>query len=138
MSTAKEAILARIRAAQRDAPPAAPIPRGYRQQNDMDRATTQREFIEKVRDYRAEVHGAIPPARLPAVIAEICREHNVRQLAAPSDIPLDWLPEEIETCRDSPPLTSEELDQCDGVLTLLLRYRCGVCGQLSSSLTIGC
>src|SRR5262249_29402550 len=35
----------------------------------------------------------------------------------PGDLPPGWLPEEIEILRDSPPLTSDELDHCDGVLT---------------------
>ncbi len=117
MSTAKEDILARIRAAQRDAPVAAPIPRGYRQQNDMDRATIQREFIDKVRDYRAEVRSGVLATDLPAVITHICREQSVGKLVVPADLPLDWLPDEIEILRDSPPLTSDELDHCDGVLS---------------------
>jgi L-lactate dehydrogenase complex protein LldG len=51
------------------------------------------------------------------VIAEVCREHGVRRLAVPGDLPPGWLAVEIEMLRDNPPLTNDELDRCDGVLS---------------------
>jgi L-lactate dehydrogenase complex protein LldG len=117
MSNAKAEVLNRIRAVLTAAPSAGPIPRAYRVHSDGDPATIQLEFIEKVRDYRAEIHTELHPATLPVVIAEICREHQVRRLVAPSDLPPAWLPTEVEVLRDSPPLTHDELDHCDAVVS---------------------
>jgi L-lactate dehydrogenase complex protein LldG len=54
---------------------------------------------------------------LPGAILAICRERGVQRLAAPADLPADWLPSQVEIVRDAPPLSSEALELCDGVLT---------------------
>ena len=117
MSNARADILSHIRKILTDTPAAEPIPRGYRPHSDFDRPAIQKEFVDNVRDYRAEVCAEVLAPHLPTAIAKICRDHTVRRLAVPGDLPLGWLPEEIEILRDSPPLTSDELDHCDGVLT---------------------
>jgi L-lactate dehydrogenase complex protein LldG len=116
MSTARDAMLQTIHAALLGAPEPAPIPRGYRHQTDEDQVAILADFVDKVRDYRAEVRETTE-ADLPAAIAAVCRQHNVRRLVTPVDIPVTWVPEEVETLRDMPQLPNEELDRCDGVLT---------------------
>ncbi|PWT71951.1 MAG: lactate utilization protein C [Chloroflexi bacterium] len=118
MSNARDRILERVRAALRTAPPdAGPVvPRDYRQQSDVDQADIQAEFIAKVRDYQALVEE-VAEADLPGATLAICRERGVRRLAAPEDLPADWLPSQVEILRDAPSLTSEALELCDGVLT---------------------
>jgi L-lactate dehydrogenase complex protein LldG len=118
MSNARSEILDRIRSAQRgELETPQPTVRSYRLQSDADPAAIQRELIDKIRDYGAEVRADILAPDLPAVIAETCRKHSVRRLAVPGDLPPDWLPAECEILRDGPPLTSDELDHCDGVLS---------------------
>jgi L-lactate dehydrogenase complex protein LldG len=69
-----------------------------------------------VRDYQATVEE-VAEADLSDAILAICRQRRVRRLAVPVDLPADWLPSEVEIVRDAPPLTSEALELCDGVLT---------------------
>jgi L-lactate dehydrogenase complex protein LldG len=116
MSSAKDSILERVRAALRSAPDAGPIPRDYRHQSDADRALIQAEFVAKVRDYQAMVEE-VAEAELSGAILVICRERGVQRLAVPVDLPADWLPSQVEIVPDAPPLTSEALELCDGVLT---------------------
>jgi L-lactate dehydrogenase complex protein LldG len=118
MSNARDRILERVRAALRStSPDAGPVvPRDYRRQGDVDQAHIQAEFIAKVRDYQALVEE-VAEADLPQAALAICRERGIRRLAAPEDLPADWLPSQVEIRRDAPPLTSAALELCDGVLT---------------------
>jgi L-lactate dehydrogenase complex protein LldG len=116
MSSARDSILQRIQAALRSAPDAGPIPRDYRRQSDVDRTLIQAEFAAKVRDYQAMVEE-VAEAELSGAILVICRERGVQRLAVPVDLPADWLPSQVEIVTDAPPLTSEALELCDGVLT---------------------
>jgi L-lactate dehydrogenase complex protein LldG len=92
------------------------VPRDYRRQSDVDQADIQAEFIAKVRDYQALVEE-VADADLAEATLAICRERGVRRLAAPPDLPAGWLPSQVEIARDAPPLTTEALELCDGVLT---------------------
>jgi L-lactate dehydrogenase complex protein LldG len=114
--SAKEAVLARIRAALAGAPEVAPVPRTYRQRDERDRDTLLTEFVERLRDYKAHVER-IELAALPRAIAEACAHYQIRRLVVPTDVPTEWLPAGIEALRDDPPLANADLDQSDGVLT---------------------
>ncbi len=59
------------------------------------------------------------PDELPGAIEEALRRRGVRRLVVPPHLPKEWVPEDIETLRDSARLrlTNEELDGSDGVLT---------------------
>jgi L-lactate dehydrogenase complex protein LldG len=59
----------------------------------------------------------VAEAELSGAITVNCRERGVQRLAVPVDLPTDWLPSQVEIVTDNPPLTSEELELCDGVLT---------------------
>jgi L-lactate dehydrogenase complex protein LldG len=56
---------------------------------------------------------------LPREIAEALERRGIRQLVVPADLPEGWVPEGVETLRDAArsPLSNEELDQSDGVVT---------------------
>jgi L-lactate dehydrogenase complex protein LldG len=116
MSSAKDTILGRIRAALRSTPDVGPVPRDYSHHSDADRVLIQAEFIAKVRDYQAMVEE-VAEDELSGAILAICRERGVQRLAAPADVPAAWLPSQVEVVPDAPPLTSEALELCDGVLT---------------------
>jgi L-lactate dehydrogenase complex protein LldG len=114
--TAKEAILARIRAALDDAKESTPVPRAYQRRDERDRAAILGEFVDRLRDYRAEVER-VNPAQLRDAITAACVRYAIRRLALPADVPEDWIPSGVEALRDDPPLTISQLDQSDGVLT---------------------
>ncbi|GAA5190813.1 LUD domain-containing protein [Rugosimonospora acidiphila] len=111
MTDAKQEILARIRAALGDHPTPPPVPRDYRRALP-DGTDLVAMFAELAADYRATITRT-PAAELPAAIA---RAAAGRRLAVPAGIPADWIAG-LSTLPDDPPLTNEQLDQVDGVLT---------------------
>jgi L-lactate dehydrogenase complex protein LldG len=115
--SAKEAILARIRAALAGAPEAPAIPRAYRMSDDRDPHMLVAELIDRLRDYKATVERIEGTERLPAAIAAACARYGIHRLVVPNDMPAEWIPEGIEALRDDPPLANDALDASDGVLT---------------------
>lgn len=114
--SAKDAILARIRVALANAPEVAPVIRAYRQRDERSRAEIIVELIDRLRDYKANV-DQVAMAALPAAIAASCARYGIRRIVVPNDAPAEWIPAAVEALRDDPPLTNEQLDQSDGVLT---------------------
>ena len=120
MSTAKEAILARISSALADVPPGetsddVPLPRLYRSADESPRDHIIEQFVERVTEYKAKV-SRVSAAELPRAIAEACRARGVNRLAVPADLPAGWAPEGIALIRD-PGLTIDQLETSDGILT---------------------
>jgi L-lactate dehydrogenase complex protein LldG len=123
-STARDQILARIRAANRsggdtDAAYAA-LSRGYlRAHHD---AGITGLFAERAADYRAVVER-VPEAELAAVIARVLAARSASvpgPFVIPAGLPGDWLaglPGEITLARDEPPFPAAELDRMSGVVT---------------------
>ena len=122
MSTAREEILARIRAAT--GVPAAPaevdaayaaLPRGYlRAHHDADIVAL---FAERAADYRAVVER-VGIGELPGAVAGVLS--GVSRFLVPSGLPASWLaalPDEERVVRDDPPLSALELDKVAGVVT---------------------
>ena len=135
MTGSKEAILARIRAANRGANGAvaahrepadadaayAALPREYRRaHHDPASADIAGLFAERVADYRAVVER-VPEPGLAAVIARILTERAAAgPFVVPDGLPPGWLaalPPAVELARDTPPLPAAELDQVAGVVT---------------------
>ena len=116
MSAARDEILARIRDALADGPPAVPVPREYRQTMPTGLDVVEL-FAERVADYRATVHRTT--ARdLPSAIASVLAARGIRRLVVPDGLPVGWLEASAaEPLRDDPPLTVHTLDEADGVLT---------------------
>ena len=74
-------------------------------------------FAERVADYRATV-SVIRPAALPQAIADSLDARQVRRIVVPSGLPSAWMAvAAVELVADEPPLTKEQLDQVDGVIT---------------------
>lgn len=122
LPSARDVVLQRIRAALRDVPTdgdAVVIPRTYRQDDPALRAEIVAQFIARLREYKAIVQETTAAA-LPVAIAAACARRGVRQLAVPADLPPDWLPAGITLRYDEPPLSNEQLDASDGVLTACL------------------
>lgn len=121
--SAREEILERIRRATEDVPPGerpgdVEIERGYRHADDSPEEEIVARFAETVAEYRATVHR-ITEEELPGAIADALQRRGVRRLVVPESVPEEWMPQNVEPLRDSQssPLTVEQLDASDGVLT---------------------
>jgi L-lactate dehydrogenase complex protein LldG len=115
-SAAKSSIIRAIRAALTSTTEVAPITRAYTQRDERQRSAIIEEFVERLADYKAHVDRA-DSATLSASIANACERYGIQRLAAPADVPDDWLPAGAEVLRDAPALSYPALDDCDAVLT---------------------
>ena len=119
MSAARDAILARIRAAREDGEPepvASEPPRGYRAHGETSAQALVEQLVERLLEYRASVRRATEMS-LDAAIGAALQERGVRRLVVPADLPNEWLPKELRILRDSGKLSPNEVGECDGVLT---------------------
>jgi L-lactate dehydrogenase complex protein LldG len=114
--SAKEAILARIRAATANAPEPPPVPDDFRERDERDRASILEDFIDRLVDYKAIVTRT-DDASLPQAIVDACQQQGIIQLVVPADLPSRWIPSGVKVLRDDPPLTIAQLDESSGVLT---------------------
>jgi L-lactate dehydrogenase complex protein LldG len=123
VATAKETMLWRIRQATSDvpeeeAPEDVMVEREYREEDDAAREEIVARFAERTAEYNAEVHR-VAKDELPGAILEALERRGVKRLVIPPYLPEEWIPEGLETLRDSADsrLTEQELDESDGVLT---------------------
>ncbi|GAA4957161.1 LUD domain-containing protein [Yinghuangia aomiensis] len=117
--SAREEILARVRAAVADLPdePVA-VPRGYLRHapgvDPADREAVLTLMIERLEEYGADVHRA-SAAEMPSSLAAALPAGRV---VVPAGIPERWLSRwGGEPVSDEPPLSKEQLDRVDAVLT---------------------
>jgi L-lactate dehydrogenase complex protein LldG len=136
--TAREEVLARIRAALADGPASDPaarasghadpaalangpagdpaVPRAYlRSHADGDLTDL---FAERVADYRAVV-SRVTVAGVPAAIASAATALGLAEVIAAPGLPPSWLPDVagVRWLADDPPLTVEALDRCGAAVT---------------------
>ena len=123
MTSAREEILRRVRRATHDVPKDerpedVPVERGYRKKDEAPRNAIVERFAERVAEYEATVHR-VNESDLPREIAEALKRRGVRKLVVPAGLPEGWVPEDVEVSRDAAhsPLSNEELDRSDGVLS---------------------
>jgi L-lactate dehydrogenase complex protein LldG len=127
--TAKDQILARIRAAVGDpgragiAAAYAALPREYlRAHHDAGTVDIVDLFAERVADYRAVVER-VPESDLPSAVARtLAARAKVApgSFVVPTGLPPEWLtalPAAVELAQDEPLLSAAELDQMAGVVT---------------------
>ncbi len=111
--SARDAVLARARAALRDRPhpparPPAPTPA------DASPAELAALFAERAGEYTARIHRAAANAVADAVGAALAAR-AADEVAAPADLPASWLPPGVRVLpADLPP---RELDRAGGALT---------------------
>ncbi len=121
-SGARAEVLARVRSALGEPPPAVPpVPRAYRAADaagpvDLDL------LVDRLRDYRALVRtgrsGSVPDLLIDAV-----RERGARSLVVPPGLPAAWLdalvagPGDDGLVVDDGSVTAADLDSLDGVVT---------------------
>jgi len=114
VSAAREAVLARIRAALGPAPDVPEVPRAYRGAGGRDGAGAVERFAERVAEYRATVRR-VELGGLEDAIAAALGAREVRRLAVPPGFRVR--PPGVEIVVDDPPLSARDLDRVDGVLT---------------------
>ncbi|MGH2883202.1 MAG: LutC/YkgG family protein [Solirubrobacteraceae bacterium] len=107
--SAREEILTKVRAAIDGAPEGA-VPRNYR----TDTTDGLDTFLDRLAHYDATTH-VVDPADLNATINAALA--NRKRIVVPEGIPTAWITEIAEPQEDDPPLTYDQLDAADGVLT---------------------
>ena len=108
---ARAVVLGRIRAALADRPQAE-IPRDYRREDEPG-VDVVALLTDRLTDYRAEVlTGGVA-----ITVAEVLGRLGARRVVVPDGLPPDWLPAGFELLRDDPPLSVEQLDGADAVLS---------------------
>ncbi|WP_258177539.1 LutC/YkgG family protein [Streptomyces solincola] len=123
MSTARERVLARIRAANAGAPDAPGPSREYLTAHSPagDPAALADLLHENLTDYRAHVSRS-GPAGLPGLIGTLLARRGARSVAVPPGLPAGWLAEargvdRRPDDRAAGPLSAAELDAVDAVVT---------------------
>jgi L-lactate dehydrogenase complex protein LldG len=120
--SARDEVLARVRAATAGGPGPAAVPRDYRtadQAPDLATDALLELLVERLVDYRAQVRRSTTGLVAAAVVAALT-ERGARRVAVPEGIlpaGLDRLEPGIELAGDDPPLTPAQLEGLDGVLT---------------------
>ncbi|WP_326794666.1 LUD domain-containing protein [Streptomyces sp. NBC_01808] len=118
--SSRETILARVRAATRDAAgtPEPEVPRDYlRVHGDRSPAESADLLAENLADYRALVHRT-DAGGLPALLARLFAERGTRTLLVPDGLPPEWTAA-VDATRvpDVAASTARDLDAVDSVLT---------------------
>ena len=114
--SARETVLASVRAATRGAP-SPEVHRTYDRALDLDPHALLELFVERVDDYRADVR-VVPRADLARTVGAVLAERGARSVVVPGDLDPEWLT--TVTCavlRDEPFLPARELEQVDAVVT---------------------
>lgn len=106
--SARDEILNRVRTAISGAEPSGPIPRGYRTTTDDGLDT----FLDRLDHYDATTH-VVDAAELERTVRATLGGQSI---VVPAGIPDAWLTD-MNALRDDPPLTNDQLDAADGVIT---------------------
>jgi L-lactate dehydrogenase complex protein LldG len=120
VTTARDEVLARVRAALTDVPPGeqaedVAVPRDYlRSHAEGDPVEL---FAERVADYRARV-TRITAAEVPGAVAVALLRRGTARVVVPAGFPAEWFPPgPWERLDDDGPLSTRELAGADAVLT---------------------
>jgi len=122
-------VLGRIRAAMRNSAASAEqageahaeLHRGYVRQGAMTAKARQERFVERLREYDAEVVEC-GPEEVAATIAAQVRASGRQRFVAPEGLPVEWFAEGFDWKIDHG-LAASEVEQCEGVVTACF---CGV------------
>ncbi len=116
MISARDEILARVRAALADSPPPEPdAPAGYRREDPRGADELLTLLAVRVADYGARVHHTSAEG-LGETVAAACAARGTRRIVVPGDLPRAWVPPPLEVVPDDG-LSAGELDAVNGVVT---------------------
>ena len=113
MTSAREAILARVRASLVDGPRRVVPPRDYRLRGERDAGAVVELFVERVRDYEATVVVTDDPG---AAVASALESAGAQRVGIASDLERRLRPAGVELVEDAG-LGARELDALDGAVT---------------------
>ncbi|MCX4966132.1 LUD domain-containing protein [Streptomyces sp. NBC_00654] len=118
MTTARDAVLGRVRDALALAPATATvIPRDYRTGRTLPDDVRLALFTDRLVDYKARVHPCTAD-RTADVLAEVLREHGAHRIGVPAGLDARWLTAfDGEVQEDSADIPAPSLDTLDGVVT---------------------
>ncbi len=113
--SARDEIVARIRAARNGAPPAAHVP-AYRHRWDAERSDLVARFVQRLADYQVAVLHARSDVDVREVAAVRLAQRGIASLLVPHDLPMSWRPLDPAP-REDIDLTYEDLDAAQGAMT---------------------
>jgi L-lactate dehydrogenase complex protein LldG len=111
--SARDDVLARVRAALRDVPASEALAPPAYEPPPAPAGDPVARFAERVADYQATVRDA---DELAATIVRVCAEHDARRLGVPTGLLEGWRPDGLELVEDDG-LSAHDLDALDGALT---------------------
>ncbi len=114
--SARDEIVARIRAANTGAKTHAPHLPAYRQTTPDDRVAIIARFVERLADYHVTVLRAREDVEVRAVAATQLAARGIASLVIPPDLPMSWRPQTPEPILDTG-LSYAELDAAQGAMT---------------------
>jgi L-lactate dehydrogenase complex protein LldG len=130
MTTARDDVLARIRAANAAADPApVDVPRDYHHAGDLGAGSAEllELLVDRLVDYKAEVIRSAPDG-LPAAVARGLSDAGVTgRVLVPPGLPDDWCPHGVP---DEPGFTPHDLDGFAAVVTASAAA-CAVTGTIA-------
>ena len=119
MSTAREEILGRIRAAVGTAPDRVAytqVPRGYQRTGSLDREACLHLLKDRLLDYDSEIFEVQSEAEITGAVTEALQRAGERNVLVAEAFPKAWLPSGVDVVVDAA-LTTEQLDGLGTVLT---------------------
>ena len=111
--TARDDVLARVRAALQDVPSDEDAFAADYHPPPAPPGDPVQLFVDRDSDYRATVREATEVA---VAVERVCAEHDAWRLGIPPGLPREWRPDGVELVADEG-LTARELDALDGALT---------------------
>ena len=113
--SARDEMIARIRATQTAAPSPAHVP-AYRSQWDADRETLVQRFIERLSDYHVTVLHARGDGEIGEIATQQLAARGIASVVIPADMPASWRPA-APTLTEDASLPLRELDAAAGAMT---------------------
>jgi len=115
--SARDEIIARIRASQTGQPPAPPpSAHDYRRVWEADRATIVQCFVDRLAAYHVTVLHARGDGGIRDVATAQLAARGITRLVIPADMPASWRPADPAPIEDTG-LTCQDLDAAQGAMT---------------------
>ena len=120
MTSARDEILGRIRAALSDVPVAerpadVPVAREYRRQGELSGEALVERFADRVRHYDAQVRRT-DGDRVAETVAATCQQMGVPRVVVPPGLPAEWRPAGLDAVEDTA-LTVHQIDEINAAVT---------------------
>ncbi|MEU5218148.1 LUD domain-containing protein [Streptomyces sp. NPDC020807] len=117
MTSARETVLARVRAALAGAPEPAPVERAYRRDRTAPDAERLALLTDRLLDYKARVHTCTAAATA-ATLADVLTGLAARRVGVPAGLDPTWLADwDGEAMPDGPDVPAADLGSLDAVVT---------------------